>query len=338
MGVIFRLLKKLYIKYIILKRMVAMENNIKPMARIPIVPSNYSNKEDHKLHELVMDYTNNDIYVKDPDGYVNITGKIKETVKNAISNGAVIEIVTEDTIPVLDSRKKNHWYLVITEAETDTDNPSKVIVDTYVYYGLIDKTYNIARNYSLLSQNTISARTDATPIKFLLTDGYSPCFYVPSTTQISVVYDDVAHTPLETKTIESIYIFSPQDGTYSEYNVIMFDKIDPNITNGKQYLNVLVTIYGSDSSNISFDTMVGAPQIKAILPIQVENHSHILQLPHPEWEDRRFKFKGWSLKKNIYDPIDINEYIVIKPITLYAWFDYEAPGTRSTVTIVQVDG
>lgn len=316
-----------------------MANNIKPMARIPIVPSNYSNKEDHKLHELVMDYTNNDIYVKDPDGYINITGKIKETVQNTISHGAVIEIVTEDTIPVIDSRKKNHWYLVITDSETDTSNPTKVVVDTYVYYGLVDENYNISRNYSLLSQNTMSSRTNgASAIKFLLSDNLKPCFYVPSNTQISCVYDDGNNTALETSIIENIYVFSPQDGTYNEYNVVMFDNIDPTLTAGKQYLNLLVTTYGSNSNNITFESATGATQFKPILPIQVDTGSHILQLPHPEWEDRRYSFKGWSLKKSIYDPIDINEYVVVKPITLYAWFDYNAQGNRTTVTVVSTTG
>ena len=58
-----------------------MVDNTKLMARIPIIPEDFVNKEQHKTNELVMDYLTNDLYVKTEDGYVNITGNIKEEIK-----------------------------------------------------------------------------------------------------------------------------------------------------------------------------------------------------------------------------------------------------------------
>ena len=316
-----------------------MTNNTKPMARVPIVPSDYANKEDHKLHELVMDYTNNDIYVKDADGYVNLTGKIKQTIQAAIDNGAVIELVTKDTIPTVENRKKNHWYLIITDAEVNDENGKGVVVDTYIYYGLVDANYNAARNYSLLSQNMISSRTDEPiAIKMLVTEGFKPCFYVPSNTKITCVYNDGHSTKLEYNIVDNIYTFSPQDGTYTAYNVVMFDNIETTAINGKNYLNLLVTASGSNTNDISFETVNDTVGFKPILPIAVETNTHIAQLPQPEWEDKRYSFKGWSLKRSVYDPIDIAEYTVTKPITLYAWFDYNAQGNRVTVNVVSTTG
>ena len=40
-----------------------MADNKKYMARVPIIPDDFENKDEHKNHELVMDFIENDIYV-----------------------------------------------------------------------------------------------------------------------------------------------------------------------------------------------------------------------------------------------------------------------------------
>ena len=39
-----------------------MADNKKYMARVPIIPDDFANKDEHKDHELVMDFESNDIY------------------------------------------------------------------------------------------------------------------------------------------------------------------------------------------------------------------------------------------------------------------------------------
>lgn len=310
-----------------------MANNIKPMARVPIVPSSYQNKGDHKLHELVMDYESNDLYVKDENGYINITGRIRDNIQEAIDSGVSIEIVTEDTIPSIDSRKKNTWYLVITDSELDDNLGTALVVDNYVYYGLIDDDYNSSRNYSLLSQNMIpSVFGKAEKLKILLSEGYNPCFYVPTNMRISCKYE--SNKAIEMNTMDVIYIFSPQYGTYRSYNMIT--PVDPeyNITNSKKYFEFSITVDGANTNDVSFEAINDDIGFKPIAPLSIEIGKLIPNLPTPVWEDRRYKFKGWSLKRTVFDQIDITEYKVVKPITLYAWFDYDAQGNRSTVNVI----
>ena len=55
-------------------------DNTKYVARVPIVPDDLANTNEHVDHELVMDFPNDDLYVKYGNAYSNITGKIKERI------------------------------------------------------------------------------------------------------------------------------------------------------------------------------------------------------------------------------------------------------------------
>lgn len=314
-----------------------MIDNKKPMARVPIVPSNFANKDLHKLHELVLDYTNNDIYVKDTDGYVNLTGRIRDSVQYAIENGITIEVVTEDTLPQISDRKRNCWYLVIQESERiDGDDTTKVVIESYIYYGLIDKNFNIHKKYSLISQNVITS-SDTHTIKFLVEDGLTPCFYVPSNVNISCKYSGT-NTQAETTALDNIFIFSPQDGTYSEYRIMALNDINAEIVNGKRYITIDVSATTANESLISFESTADNIGFKEITPLAVVNNNYIMSLPVPEWTDKRYSFKGWSLKKSVFDKIDIGDYLVTRNITLYAWFDYNERTRNATVSIRSVVG
>ena len=50
-----------------------MADNDKYIARIPIVLDEFKNKNNHQNHELVVDIDNEDLYIKNGNGYINIT-------------------------------------------------------------------------------------------------------------------------------------------------------------------------------------------------------------------------------------------------------------------------
>ena len=76
-----------------------MAENEKYTARIPIVPDSLENRRRHKDKELVMDFTEDDLYIKRGDEYINITGEIREHVEQIQDGSSVIHIVTEETLP-----------------------------------------------------------------------------------------------------------------------------------------------------------------------------------------------------------------------------------------------
>lgn len=152
-----------------------MGDNTKYVARVPIVPDNFDNKDEHKNHELVMDFNEVDLYVKDGDGYINITGQIRESIKEIQDGSSVIHIVTEDTLPSIEDRLANHWYYVITKAE-ESGSGDIIATANYIYYGTVQSYYN-DKNYLLISQNTTIG---SSRIKFEIEEGYSPCLYIPA--------------------------------------------------------------------------------------------------------------------------------------------------------------
>ena len=70
-----------------------MADNDKYIARIPIVLDEFKNKNNHQNHELVVDIDNEDLYIKNGNGYINITGKIREQIKE-IQDGSSVSVIT----------------------------------------------------------------------------------------------------------------------------------------------------------------------------------------------------------------------------------------------------
>ena len=159
-----------------------MAENTKYVARVPIVPDDFNNQDEHKNHELVMDFNTADLYIKDGDGYVNITGKLREEIKKIHDGSAVIHIVTEDTLPAVEERSQNHWYYVITKAENSSGD--SIATANYIYYGTV-KSYYPAKDYLLISQNTTIG---SSRVKFHIEEGYSPCLYIPTNMSATFSY------------------------------------------------------------------------------------------------------------------------------------------------------
>lgn len=159
-----------------------MADNTKYVARVPIVPDDFNNQDEHKNHELVMDFTDVDLYVKDGDGYINITGQLRESIKKIHDGSSVIHIVTEDTLPAVEERSQNHWYYVITRAENSSGD--SIATANYIYYGTV-KSYYPTKDYLLISQNTTIG---SSRVKFHIEEGYSPCLYIPTNMSATFSY------------------------------------------------------------------------------------------------------------------------------------------------------
>ena len=141
-------------------------DNKKYVARVPIVPDDLSNSNNHTDHELVMDFQNVDLYVKLGDAYSNITGKIKEDIKEIRDGSSIIHIVTEQSLPPVKDRQENNWYYVVTSAEET--GGGVIATSRYIYYGLI-KTYDPSKSYILIAQN-LTTGNDVVSISIL--EGY----------------------------------------------------------------------------------------------------------------------------------------------------------------------
>ena len=288
-------------------------DNRKLMARVPIIPDDFANKDQHKTNELVMDYSTNDIYAKKEDGYVNITGKIKDEIKQIQDGSMVIHIVTESTLPPIKDRKENHWYYVVTRSE-DANKGSSISTVSYVYYGLID-TYSTDKNYLLIAQNSIDGPA---VVKIRLVDGYVPCFYVPITMSASFI-DATTKEEIEYTVEDRVYALNNELGTFISYDVYILKLTEP-----KEYF-IDVNISGSDYFVISFDSNYDVPGIVLPDSIGVHDGSAIGDaLPEePSKSDPRYTFQGWSTS-NIAAQIIDKTYKPESNMTLYAFYEYNS--------------
>ena len=298
-----------------------MPDNTKPLARIPIIPDSFAEKDRHKNHELVMDFGNNDLYVKNNDGYVNITGMIKDSLQNVKFGSSVIHVVTEDSLPPIKDRQQNHWYWIINSA-TKVDDGSQIIKDNYIYFGLVNGTYDRLKNYLLISQNVLASNTENIPFN-IPNETYLPIFYVPVT--LTPTFKRASNNSILQYTIvDRLYALNVGNGTYISYDVYIL-KI-PN--NSPGVLNINVTVDGSSTFAIEFlsaDDTVPGLQLPGIMHIA---DGHLLgTLPRPTWTDGRYVFKGWSLKKGTLDPVD-SGYVPTKNTQLFAWFIFDSSRTR----------
>lgn len=294
-----------------------MADNTKYVARIPIVPDDFSNgnAETHKDHELVMDFENTDLYVKDGanDAYINITGSIKEAIKKIQDGSAVIHIVTEDTLPDVSLRPANHWYLVITKAE-EKESGDIVSTSSYVYYGTV-QSYYASQSYLLISQNTTS---ESTTLPFVLEDGYSACLYVP--VSYSASFTDHNTGDIISYTIEDrVYAVNTLTGTFISYDVYVLDLY------GSGEFLVDMELTGSDYFHITFDTNESSIE-GLVLPETKTIRSGLVigEIDDPTWTDPRWEFMGWSSSRLAFTEIDPESYIPEFDMTLFAWFEYNS--------------
>ena len=125
----------------------------KKTGRIPIVPDDFKNKSEHIDKEILMDYVNNNLYILRDGEYINITGRIMDSIQQIQDGTSVIHICTEDTLPNIQDRRKNHWYLVVTDTTEYGNNDTSISKINYIYYGLIEETYINNGNYLLIAQN-----------------------------------------------------------------------------------------------------------------------------------------------------------------------------------------
>ena len=286
-------------------------DNKKYVARVPIVPDDMDNGNEHVNHELVMDFTNNDLYVKLGDYYGNITGKIKEEVKQIHDGSSVIHVVTEQTLPPIKERSENNWYYVIIESE-DSDGGT-VAITSYIYYGLI-KTYDTSKNYLLIGQN-VSSGEDVVPITIL--EGYCPCFYVPIS--YGATFKNTDTGAVIPATIEDrVYAMDTSLGTYVAYDVYSLELYDAG-----DY-KIQIDLSGAGEYVITFDTNQSGTIEGLVLPtnINVADGDCIGEITDPTWTNARYEFHGWSTSKISEIIIDPTKYKPNDSMTLFAWFTY----------------
>lgn len=291
-----------------------MADNKKYMARVPIIPDDFENKDEHKNHELVMDFIENDIYVKEGSGYVSITGQIKEEIKSIQDGSVVVHIVTESTLPALKDRPENHWYYVITSSETVKSGA--VGLANYVYYGLIDTTaVDRLYQYILVVQNMIE---DSSTVKITIRPGYRAAFYVPINMSATFVNEDTGAV-INYSIEDRLYAINNADGSYVAYDVYILNLIDEG-----EY-NITIDLTGSDYYNIHFDTNISVGGLELPEDIKIRIGSSIGNaLPdEPNKTDARYTFVGWSTNKIAQLIID-GSYVPEGNITLYAFYVYES--------------
>lgn len=291
-----------------------MADNKKYMARVPIIPDDFENKDEHKNHEIVMDFNENDIYVKEGDGYVSITGQIKEDIKKIQDGSVVVHIVTESTLPAIKDRKTNHWYYVITSSETSKSGA--VGLENYVYYGLIDTTAkDRLYQYILVAQNMIE---DSSTVKVTLREDYVIAFYVPINMTPTFVNEDTGAV-IDADVEDRLYAINNINGSYVSYDVYIL-----RLTDEGDY-NITVDLAGSDYYNIHFDTNISVSGLVLPDDIKIRIGMALGELlpEEPDKTDARYIFNGWSTNK--ISPIIIDEsYVPESNITLYAFYTYES--------------
>lgn len=286
-------------------------DNFKYMARVPIIPDDFKNKLEHKDRELVMDFENSDLYVNKGGEYVNITGQLKEDIKDIQDGSVVLHIVTEDTLPPIKDRKRNNWYYVVTKAKT-LDGGDEVTPDDYIYYGIVDNTYGFDKNYVLIAQNMLS-NTDR--VTMIVRDGTTACFYVPisvSPTFMNVNTGDIISYNVE----DRLYAMNTSSGSYVSYDVYML-----NITSSGTY-NIQVNFNRTNTISIVFDSNEDVAGL--VLPNDKEIYEGevIGTVADPKWTEARYSFLGWSSSKAAYVAVNPKTYIPEGDMVLFAWFQY----------------
>lgn len=289
-----------------------MAENTKLTARVPIICSDYENKNIHKDKELVMDYKNTDLYLRDEDRYVNITGKLKDQIQEIQDGSMVVHIVTEDTLPPIKDRPENHWYYVITKSK---DLEGKDInTTTYVYYGVVNQDFFNAKNYILIAQNMIK---DPGTVHLTVQDGYRACFYVPTQYNPSF-YTNGEVIPFDL--VDRLYIMS------NELNSII--AVDVYVSQEEALGDIDITI---DYQGNMYYQVILEPNEPSIIglempesPINVKAGSPIGKIADPKWMEMKYRFRGWSLNKIQFTSVNTETYIPEKNMKLYAFFEYDA--------------
>lgn len=296
-----------------------MADNTRYMARVPIIPDDFENKDRHKENELVMDYNTNDIYAKKNDGYISITGKIKEEIKQIQDGSMVVHLVTEDSLPPIKDRPTNHWYFVITDA-VDASKGKTITQTSYIYYGLVD-SYSRDKNYILVAQNMIEG-TDT--VKIVVKEGYTPCFYVPISYGANFKNADTGED-IEYSVQDRVYTLNNELGSFIAYDVYLL-----NVTEEGEYF-ITIDVTGSDYFTISFDSNITVAGLVLPEEIHVYDGDAIGDLLpiEPEKTDARYDFKGWSTSKLAANIID-STYKPESAMTLYAWYEYNEDPTVIT--------
>ena len=290
-------------------------DNERLMARVPIIPDDFENKQEHKEHELVMDFENNDLYVKKNGEYINITGQIKDSIKEIQDGSMVVHIVTEDTLPPVKERPTNHWYYIITKAEA-FGTGEDTIIDTYIYYGVVDDSYSTDKSYILIAQQVFSG--EQASVKMQVATGYTACFYVPIT--MTPRFTDASTGEQFTYDItDRLYALNTSTGSYVAYDVYMLH------VNKTGEIQVNVDISGGDYFTISFESnMENIEGLKLPDPVEVKDGDPIGSIPDPTWSEPRYIFIGWSSNRIINNPIDPTTYKPEKDMTLFAFFEYDS--------------
>lgn len=284
--------------------------NTKYVARIPVVPDDFENQNNHKEHELVMDFENDDLYIKKNNGYVNITGKIKEDIKEITDGSSVIHIVTEQTVPPINERKINHWYYIITRSK---DQSGELIpTNKYIYYGVIKTPYG--ENNNLLIGQNVTIESDV--VQFTILDGYCPCFYIPINYTASFILTNTSDS-INYTIQDRIYAINTISGTYEAYDVYVLDLTVPG-----EYA-VTLTINGQNIFTITFGTNIETiPGLILPDPISVQYGDTIGFVQEPIKEDPHYDFQGWSISKYSFIPINTETYQPEENVVLYAWYEY----------------
>ncbi len=296
-----------------------MADNTKYTARIPIIPDSLTNTAEHKDKEIILDFDENDIYIKRGDKYVNITGEIKDSIKEIRDGSVILHVVTEETLPPVKERQKNHWYYVITKTE-NYNNGSESDTTSYIYYGVINDEYYQDSSYLLIAQNMI---LNPKSVQLRVPEGYKACFYIPISYEPQF-FDEETELPIAFSVQDRLYCFTP-DNVSVAYDVYISDA--DNL--GDVYIRIDFT--GVDWYNITFSTNDNTVE-GLLLPdsVKIENGAPIGNIKDPIWTENRYLFQGWSLKKAEYVPVNLSTYLPTENLTIYAYFTYDSDATKYT--------
>ena len=292
---------------------MATADNEKRTARIPIILDDVTSRKEHKNLELLMDYLKDDIYLYKDGKYINITGTIKDSIKEIQDSSCAIHIVTPDTVPPVKDRKANNWYLIIQSAVDMANSDDVKDLTTYIYYGVVDKDYYTDRNYLLVSQNMTTGEGN---VHVNAPEGYKVAFYIPVDYEAkfkNAKTDEVlSFTPQD-----RLYILTPQNRSVA-YDVYMSDDdalgdiwINLTFTSSAWYT---VTLMPNHSA---IDNLV-MPESERKVP----NGDAIGKLDDPTWTENRYIFKGWSTDNVNANIIDPTTWKPTQDCVLYAFFEY----------------
>lgn len=304
----------------------------KKTGRIPIVPDDFKNKSEHIDKEILMDYVNNNLYILRDGEYINITGRIMDSIQQIQDGTSVIHICTEDTLPNIQDRRKNHWYLVVTDTTEYGNNDTSISKINYIYYGLIEETYINNGNYLLIAQN-FNDNPDIVPMT--IPEGYRACFYIPKhyscTFKNSNTGQEIAFTKKDT-----IYCLNP-DNSSRPYNVFISDESKL----GK--INIKLELIDNKSANIYLlpnnDTIQGLRITPSKISVEVNKPiDGLLDDVEIFWTDPRWVFKGWSSNNIAKVLINKSTWYATKNVNLYAYFERDDDVNKYTYKAIYKSG